>query len=95
MTEILRLANEEYQMVGSAPDTILGTVWQTVRQTLDRGTIGEVNSFTHSANRNNNILLSAIAFLRKPGCGVLHDPFALYHIFVREFKNLLLNAIAA
>lgn len=77
--ELLELADEKKLSLGSAPDTFLGAAWQTARQLIDQGTIGEVQSFVLSANRNNDILLSVFAFLREPGCGILYD-YGVYYV---------------
>lgn len=77
--ELFRLADEKNLMIGSAPDTFLGAAWQTARQILDNGMIGEAQSFVLSANRNNDILLSVCTFLREQGCGVLYD-YGVYYI---------------
>lgn len=77
--ELLKLADEKKLVLGSAPDTFLGAAWQNARRILDKGTIGEIQSFVMSANRDNNILLSVFPFLRQPGCGVLYD-YGVYYI---------------
>lgn len=77
--ELVTLANQKQLMLGSAPDTFLGAAWQTAREIIDQGTIGEIQSFVLSGNRNNDLLLSLFSFLRVPGCGVLLD-YAVYYI---------------
>lgn len=77
--ELVRLADEKHLYLGSAPDTFLGSALQTARAALDRGMLGDVHSFAVSANRCNDLLLSAFSFLRKPGAGVLFD-YAVYYI---------------
>lgn len=42
---LTELAKEKGLYFGSAPDTFLGDAWQTARQALDEGLIGEVISF--------------------------------------------------
>ena len=77
--ELLALADEKKLALASAPDTFMGSALQTARRAIDSGLIGDIHSFAVSGNRNNNILLSAMAFLRQPGCGIVYD-YTVYYV---------------
>lgn len=77
--ELLALAEEKGLYLGSAPDTFLGSAFQSARAAIDGGLLGEIHSFAISANRDNNLLLSLFAFLREPGAGVLLD-YGVYYV---------------
>ena len=77
--ELLALADEKGLALGSAPDTFLGSAWQTARAAIDDGLLGDIHSFAISANRCNDFLLSLFSFLREPGCGILYD-YAVYYM---------------
>ena len=77
--ELLELAEEKHLYLGAAPDTFLGASWQTARKAVDEGILGEIHSFSISANRNNDLLLSLFAFLRQPGGGILYD-YGVYYL---------------
>ncbi len=77
--ELVNLANEKGLYLGSAPDTFLGGALQSARQAIDSGILGEIHSFAISANRNNDLLLSFVAFLREPGAGILND-YGVYYM---------------
>ena len=77
--DLLRLAGEKNLYLASAPDTFLGSALQTARKAVDSGMLGEIHSFTISANRNNDILLSLFSFLRQPGAGILYD-YGVYYL---------------
>ena len=79
--ELVRLAKEKGLCLGSAPDTFLGASFQTAREVIDDGLLGEINSFVISGNRNNDILLSAFGFLREPGGGIVCD-YGVYYMTV-------------
>lgn len=76
--ELCRIADEKGLYLGSAPDTFLGTGFQTARKALDDGLIGEVHSFNISITRNNDILTAYFPFLRQPGAGALRDYLVYY-----------------
>jgi len=76
---LLELADAKGLWLGSAPDTFLGAAMQTARKALDDGLLGEVHSFSVSATRCNDMLLSLFSFLREPGCGILYD-YAVYYV---------------
>lgn len=77
--ELVALAKAKGLYLGAAPDTFLGAALQAARSAVDDGLIGEINSFAISGNRNNDILLSAFAFLREPGGGIVFD-YAVYYV---------------
>ena len=77
--ELVKLADEKHLMLCSAPETFLSGAWQTARELVDQGTIGEIQSFVLSGNRNNEILLSLSAALRGQGGGILYD-YGVYYI---------------
>lgn len=77
--ELLELADAKELYLGSAPDTFLGSSIQSAKAAIDDGMIGEIHSFSISANRDNDFLLSVFPFLRKPGTGVLFD-FGVYYL---------------
>lgn len=76
---LARLAKEKNLYLGCAPDTFLGAALQTARKAVDDGMLGEIHSFSISATRCNDVLLSMFSFLREPGCGILYD-YAVYYI---------------
>ena len=76
--ELCALADEKELYLGSAPDTFLGTGFQTAIKALDDQLIGEVNSFSISITRDNNILTAMFLFLRTPGAGALRDYMVYY-----------------
>ena len=77
--ELCALADEKGLYLGCAPDTFLGAALQTARDAIDKGLLGEIHSFAISSTRNNNLLLSALPFLRMPGTGILYD-YAVYYV---------------
>jgi len=76
--DLIRLAEEKNLYLGSAPDTFLGTAFQTARKAIDDGKIGEINSFSIAITRNNDILTAYFPFLRQPGAGALRDYLVYY-----------------
>ena len=72
--EIIRQA-----LLGSAPDTFLGTCFQTARKAIDQGIIGEIHSFSIAISRNNDLGTALFPFLRLPGAGCLRD-YMVYYI---------------
>lgn len=77
--ELVSLAEKKELYLASAPDTFFSGALQRARTAIDEGLIGEVNSFAISGNRNNDILLSALAYLREPGSGITYD-YAVYYV---------------
>ena len=79
--ELLAIADEKNLYLGSAPDTFMGAAFQTAREIIDSGRIGDIHSFAAAANRDNDLLLSMFSFLRMPGGGVCFD-YAVYYMTV-------------
>lgn len=77
--ELLNLADEKGLYLGAAPDTFLGASWQTARELIDGGRIGEVTSFQISANRDLDVLAGMFSFLRMPGGGICYD-YGVYYL---------------
>lgn len=77
--ELLKIAAEKGLYLGSAPDTFLGAGIQTARAVLDAGTIGQVTGFALSVNRDWQLLMNWIPFLREKGPGMCYD-FAVYYV---------------
>ena len=77
--ELSRLAEQRGLRIGCAPDTFLGSALQTARKAVDDGLLGEIHSFSISATRRNDLLLSLFSFLREPGAGILYD-YAVYYL---------------
>ena len=76
---LIRLAEQRNLRIGCAPDTFLGSALQTARKAVDDGLLGEIHSFSISATRRNDLLLSLFDFLREPGAGILYD-YAVYYL---------------
>lgn len=76
--ELIELAEKKNLCLGSAPDTFLGTAFQTARKAIDDGKIGEIHSFSVAITRNNDILTAMFPFLRQPGAGALRDYLVYY-----------------
>ena len=74
---LVALANEKGLYLGSAPDTFLGSAWQTARKALDDGLIGEPVSFSMNVNRNIDFMASLYEFLRLPGGGFAYGVYYL------------------
>lgn len=77
--ELVQLADEKGLYLGAAPDTFLGASLQTARCAIDEGMLGEITSFSVSANRDNDVLLSMFSFLRTPGAGICMD-YGVYYM---------------
>lgn len=77
--ELLKIAEEKGLYLGSAPDTFLGAGIQTARAVLDAGTIGQVTGFALTVNRDWQLLMNWIPFLRAKGPGMCYD-FAVYYV---------------
>ena len=77
--ELLALAEEKRLLLGSAPETFLGSAMQTARQALDAGMIGELTGFHVAANRNISILAGLYKYLRQPGGGICYD-YGVYYL---------------
>ncbi len=76
--ELMDLAAINHLYLGSAPDTFLGSAFQTAKKAVEDGTIGEINSFSISITRNNDVLCAMFPFLRQPGAGALRDYLVYY-----------------
>lgn len=76
--ELTDLAAERNLYLGSAPDTFLGSAFQTAKKALEDGLIGDINSFSISITRNNDVLCAMFPFLRQPGAGALRDYLVYY-----------------
>ena len=76
--ELMNIAKEKGLYLGAAPDTFLGATYQTARHAIDSGSLGNINSFCISINRDNNILTALFPFLRLPGAGALRDYMVYY-----------------
>lgn len=77
--ELVRLSEEKGLYLGSAPDTFLGSSFQTARKAIDDGLIGEITSCTVAANRDLNFLCSISSFLLMPGGGICYD-YGVYYL---------------
>ena len=77
--ELCALAEEKGLLLGSAPDTFLGSSLQSARRAIDEGILGDITGFTATINRNNDFLLSAFPIGRAPGAGICMD-FGVYYI---------------
>lgn len=73
------LAMENGVYLASAPDTFLGSAWQTARKAIDDGLIGEPTSFAIAANRDATFMDSLNAFRNQPGGGACYN-YVVYHI---------------
>ncbi len=78
-SSLLALAEEKGLMLGSAPDTFLGSALQTARKAIDEGLAGEITGFSMAANRCYDVLLSVAPFLREKGAGVALD-YGVYYM---------------
>ena len=73
------LAREKGLYLASAPDTFLGSAWQTARRAIDDGLIGDVTSFAMVANRDATMMDSINAFRNQPGGGACYN-YVVYYI---------------
>ena len=76
---LIALAEEKGLYLGSAPDTFLGSCFETVREAIRTGLAGDIHSFSVSITRNNDLLTSMFPFLRQPGAGILRD-YVVYYL---------------
>lgn len=76
---LIKLAEEKGLYLGSAPETFLGSCFQTAKTAIEEGLIGEVTSFQISGNRDLNLLASIFSFMRMPGGGVCFD-YGVYYL---------------
>lgn len=77
--ELAELAASRALTLGCAPDTFLGSAFQTARKALDQGAIGTPTGFAAVLNRDNQLLVDMFPFLLQPGAGAIHD-YAVYHL---------------
>lgn len=78
-TELIALADNKGLYLGSAPDTFLGSCFETAKKAIEDGMLGDINSFSISICRNNDLLTSMFPFLRQPGAGILRD-YVVYYL---------------
>lgn len=71
--ELARMADEKGLLLGSAPDTFLGSGLQTARAALDAGLIGEPTSCVAVLNRDNHMGAEVIPYLAREGGGIAYD----------------------
>lgn len=77
--ELISLADSHGVLLGSAPDTFLGSAAQTARQIIESGLIGEVTSFVASINRDYRTMAELIPFVVAPGGGIGFD-LGIYYV---------------
>lgn len=77
--ELVAIAADKGLYLGSAPDTFLGSCYETARQAIADDMLGDINSFSISICRNNDILTGMFPFLRQPGAGILRD-YVVYYL---------------
>lgn len=76
---LVDLANEKGLRLGSAPDTFMGAAWQSAREALDQGLIGEPISFSVNINRDMTFLAGIYLFLQLRGGGFAYD-YGVYYL---------------
>ena len=76
---LCQLADRKGLLLGSAPDTFLGSSLQSARRAIDQGILGDITGFSATINRNNDVLLSLFPIGRFPGAGICMD-FGVYYI---------------
>ncbi len=79
--ELMELAEEKHLYIGSAPDTFFASWVQNARAVIDSGRLGTITSFAMIGNRDNERLLSAMAYLSRPGGGIIQD-YVVYYLTV-------------
>lgn len=77
--KLLKLADEKGLYLGAAPETFLGSCFQTARKAIDEGMIGEITSFTICGNRDLDIFASVYQSLRVAGGGICFD-YGVYYL---------------
>jgi len=77
--DLCRLADEKGLVLGSAPETFMGSACQTGSKAVREGLTGEVTSFHIQANRNLDLLTSFAPSLRVPGGGIGMD-YGIYYL---------------
>lgn len=76
---VSKLADEKGLFVGTAPDTFFSGWQQTAREFIDSGKLGTVTSFAMVGNRDYDLLMSMMVYLRKQGGGVIQD-YSVYYL---------------
>lgn len=77
--ELCDLAEKKGKYIGTAPDTFFSGWAQNARRIIDSGELGTITSFAMVGNRDNERLLSAMAYLSKPGGGIILD-YSVYYL---------------
>lgn len=77
--KLLQMADEKNLYLGAAPETFLGSRFQTARKAIEGGMIGEVTSFQISGNRDYDFFASVYPFLRGQGGGICYD-YGVYYL---------------
>lgn len=77
--KLLQMADEKKLYLGAAPETFLGSRFQTARKAIEDGMIGEVTSFQISGNRDYDFFASVYPFLRGQGGGICYD-YGVYYL---------------
>ncbi len=76
---LCELAERKGLLLGSAPDTFLGSSLQSARRAIDQGILGDITGFSATVNRNNDLLLCLFPIGRLPGAGICMD-FGVYYV---------------
>ena len=84
--ELIDLAEEKGLILCSEPDHFMGSSWQTAREYVDGGIIGEVTSITASVSNNVGAQADYLRFVNDVAGGVAYD-FGIY--LVTQFVSLL------
>lgn len=77
--ELYDLAREKGLWLGSEPDHFLGASWQTAREQIDAGIIGDVTSAFVSVSENMNGVADKLRFINEPAGGIGFD-FGIYSV---------------
>ena len=77
--ELSELAEHKGLYLCSAPETFLGSALQTARRAIDEGMLGDIYSFSISANRDLDCLAAMAGYLRQPGGGICQD-YGVYYL---------------
>ncbi|MDR0884997.1 MAG: Gfo/Idh/MocA family oxidoreductase [Clostridiales Family XIII bacterium] len=75
--ELIKLADAKGLLLGSAPDTFLGSGVQTAIRAVNDGLIGDITGYSIVLNRGLELLYEFMDFLIKPGAGIGYD-FGVY-----------------
>ena len=76
--ELITLAEEKHVALGCAPDTFFGAPWQTAIGYMDKGLIGQVQSFSVIASRNLLLFSETMRMLRGAGGTIPYDQGPYY-----------------